>query len=212
MLRGLRRLAVSSLLTRGGGGLGQHRSLQLHAGPHFGYARLRWQLWGLRWCRRPWRFRHGRGSGHFRRGHLYPRHLCPGHLCRRHRWLGRRRHMRQSVFLALDFVSLDRRLAQFLHMHGRRRWRSRSSRRRFRRCSRRPRRSHRDNGRFFLSMIEHDGVLRDWIGDDAAGRRVDARFAVTRTPQARRRLGRRSAPGRLRLGGALGTRRRRRRR
>src|ERR1039458_3860447 len=30
-----------------------------------------------------------------------------------------------------------------------------------------PRRSHRDDARLFLQVIEHDGVLRDGIGDDA---------------------------------------------
>jgi hypothetical protein len=58
-------------------------------------------------------------------------------------------------------------------------------------------------------VIEHDGLLQAGIGDNAGQGGVDASLAVTRTPQARRRLGGRSASGGLSLAGTLGTRRRR---
>ena len=120
--------------------------------------------------------------------------------------------MGQSKALALNLVPVDHRLAQILHVHGRstrccggprrtgNRWRSRWSHR------------HGHNARFFLYVIEHNRLLQKGIGDDAAQGRVDAGFAVTRTPQSRRRLGWRSASGGLRFAGALGTRWRRRRR
>lgn len=206
MLRRCCGLAIGRLLTRRGGDLGQHWSLQLHAGPNLGHVRRWWQLWRRRRCRRLWRFRRLRGTGY-----LCPRHLCPRQRWLGQRWFGGRRHGGQSVALALDFVSLDHRLAQVLDLHGRGMCCGGRPRRRTRRRSRGPRWSHRDNARFFLSVIEHDGVLRDGIGDDAGRGCVDARFTVTRTPHARGRLGWRSAPGGLRLGGALGARRRRRR-
>lgn len=218
MLRRYCRLAVSRQLARGRGDFGEHWSLQLHAGPQFGHAR-RFGQRGRGGGRRRWRSRRlwsrgGTGNlctRHLQTWRLQRRHLCSWH--RGQRRLGGRRRCGQSEALALNFVSLDHRLAQILHVRRRRSWRGRSSRgsRRTRRrgC---PGRSHRDDAGFFFYVIEHDGVLRGWIGDHAAHRRVDARLAITRSPHARSRLSRRAAPGRLHLRGALGTRRRHRRR
>lgn len=120
--------------------------------------------------------------------------------------------MGQSVALALDLVSLDHRLAQVLHVHRRGMQCRGPWRRTGRRRNWRPRWSHRDDARFLLQVIEHDGVLRDGIGDHARLGHVDARLAVARAPHARGGLGWRSAPSGLGLTRTLGTRRRRRRR
>lgn len=200
MLRGFGGFAIGSLLTDGGGCLGQHGSLQLHAGPYLGHARLRWQLECGRRTGWPRRLRRLRGSWH-------PRHLHSGH-CR----LGRRRRCGQSVTRTFDFVSFDHRLAQRLDLHRRSSWCGSSPRRGARcRCSSLGRR-HRDNGCFFFYVIQDDTVLRGGIGDNAGGGCIDSRLAVARTPHARRGLSWLSAASWLCAAGTLGARRRSRRR
>ena len=199
MLRGFGGFAIGSLLTGGGGCLGQHGSLQLHAGPYLGHARLRWQLRRGRrtWC--PRSVRSLRGSWH-------PRHLHSGH-CR----LGRRRRCGQSVTRTFDFVSFDHRLAQRLDLHRRSSWCGGSPRRGARRRRGRPGWWHWDNASFFFCVIEDDGLLRGGIGDNAGRGCINTRLPVARTPQPGRGLRWLSASGGLRLAGALRTRRRGRR-
>jgi hypothetical protein len=196
-----RRFAISGLLAGRGRHLGQHRSLQLHAGPHLGHIGLRWHAWRLGQFGSSWGLRHRRGAGHASLGHLWLRHLR------------RRCHRGQGKALALDLVSFNHRLPEILHLHRRWRrngsgWRLPTARRHF--WSRRQ--SHRQNGRFFLKVIEQDSMARCWIGNHTGVWRVEAHFAVTGTPPARRRLRGLATSSRLHFCGAVGTRRRCRRR
>lgn len=215
MLRRFFRFAVRSVLARSGRNLGQHRHLQLYAGPQLGHARLGRKL------RRRWRLRHCRSCGRlcawyseFRDCEFRYRQLGHRRLGwrRRNRRLGWGGHVRQSEALALHFVALDHRLTQVLHLHVRRFHRCGRTRRSSRRRHRRPRRRHRNNACLFLYVIKHDGLLRNRIGDHATLRRVNPRLAIAGTPHARRGLSRRSARRGLRLGGTLRARWRHRRR
>jgi hypothetical protein len=124
----------------------------------------------------------------------------------------RRGRWGQRESLAFHFVAFDHRLPQILHMHGRSLSRSCGRLRRTGNGRSRSRCRHGNDRCLLLRMIQQDGLLRSGIGDDAAGRRVEAKFAVARPPHARSRLRGSSSAGRLSLGGAVRTRGWRRRR
>ncbi len=154
MLRGFGGFAIGSLLTDGGGCLGQHGSLQLHAGPYLGHARLRWQL---RRGRRTW----CPGSVRSLRGSWHPRHLHSGDC-----GLSRRRRCGRSVTRTFDFVSFDHRLAQRLDLHGRSSWCGGSPGAALGADAATP------GGGIGITLasfcvIEDDGLLRGGIGDNA---------------------------------------------
>ena len=186
------------MLSSGASHLGQHRSLQLDAGPHLGDGWHRRELRFLRKLGRGGRLRHSRHRWSSRKLG------CARHL--RHRGLCRRDEVREGESLALDLMPFNRRLAEIFNVHRRRLTGSgRSLWRPARRRSRR-RRRHRDDTGLFLQVIQEDGVLCGRIGNDTGAGRIEAELTITRPPHARCRLGRHSSTRRLRLGGAVGAR------
>ena len=69
-------------------------------------------------------------------------------------------------------------------------------------------RRHGNDHCLFLQVIEHDGSLTGRVADNAGVGCIDPHLASARLPHPRRGLCRRRTPSRLRLGGAIRTRRR----
>jgi len=185
-------LAVTGLLPKGSGGLGEDRHLQARAGPDLrngrGFGALR-HTGSLRHARRLWHGGSLRHAGGLRRpwGLGHARRLrCPRRL--------------KHESLALHFVALDQGLAQVLNLH----WTGRRSRYAGNGNGRQSGRSERRRGEHWRGeraghhgrMIEDDGVVRGGVGDHGHGAGIHPRFPVTRAKHLR--------CGLLRSGSGLG--------
>ena len=106
-------------------------------------------------------------------------------------------------------MPLDQALAEIMHCEGWRQLRSSTGHLRTSRLRRGGRgRRHGNDHCLFLQVIEQDGSLTGRVADDAGVGCIDPHLATARLPHPRRGLCRRRTPGRLRLGGAIRTRRR----